>query len=120
MKILLDACVWGGAVSALRSAGHDVDWVGNWSADPGDEEILAVASARGQVLVTLDKDFGELAVVHRRPHRGIVRLVDLSARSQGHACAAVLRRYGEELAEGALVTVDPRRIRIRPPETGRG
>ena len=120
MKVLLDACVWGGATSALSSAGHDVDWVGGWSADPGDEGILAMASARGQVLVTLDKDFGELAVVHRRQHCGIVRLVNLSARSQGHACATVLRRYGEELARGAIVTVDPQRVRIRPPETGRG
>jgi len=61
VKVLLDACVWGGAVSVLRSAGHDVDWVGHWSADPGDEVILAMASERGQILVTLDKDFGELA-----------------------------------------------------------
>ena len=81
--------------------------------------ILALASARGQVLVTLDKDFGELAVVHRRPHCGIVRLVNLSARSQGRVCAAVLGRYGEELAQGAIVTADPQRVRIRPPETGR-
>lgn len=90
--------------------------VGDWSADPGDESILAMASDRGQVLVTLDKDFGELAVVHRRPHCGIVRLVNLSARSQGRACAAVLRRYGEELDQGAIVTVEPQRIRIRPPD----
>ena len=34
MKILLDACVWGGAATVLRSAGHDVDWVGDWSAGP--------------------------------------------------------------------------------------
>ncbi len=120
MKVLLDACVWGGAASVLRSAGHEVDRVGDWSADPGDESILAIASARAQVLVTLDKDFGELAVVHRRPHCGIVRLVNLSARSQGSACAAALHRYGQELAQGAIVTSDPQRVRIRPPETGRG
>ena len=116
MRVLLDACVWGGAASMLRSAGHDVDWVGDWSADPGDERILAMASERKQVLVTLDKDFGELAVVRRRPHRGIVRLVNLSARSQGRACAAVLRRYGEELDQGAIVTAEPQRIRVRPPD----
>ena len=52
MKVLLDACVWGGAMSVLRSAGHDVEWVGDWSADPGDEQILATAAAQEQVLVT--------------------------------------------------------------------
>ena len=68
MKVLLDACVWGGAISVLRSAGHDVEWVGDWSADPGDEQILATAAAQQQVLVTLDKDFGELVFVRRLPH----------------------------------------------------
>jgi len=37
--------------------------VGNWAADPGDVDILAYAAANGAVLVTIDKDFGELAIV---------------------------------------------------------
>lgn len=102
----------------LRREGHDVDWVGDWSADPGDERLLATALARGQILVTLDKDFGELAVVYRHSHCGIVRLVNLSARSQGRICAAVLRLYGDELARGAIVTAEAERVRIRPPDTG--
>ena len=68
MRVLLDACVWGGAASVLRSEGHDVDWVGDWSADPGDERLLAAARAGERILVTLDKDFGELAVVYRLSH----------------------------------------------------
>ena len=118
MRVLLDACVWGGAVSVLRSEGHDVDWVGDWSADPGDERLMATARAGGQILVTLDKDFGELAVAYRRPHCGTVRLVNLNARSQGRVCAAVLGRYGDELARGAIATVDAGRVRIRPPNAG--
>ena len=69
MRVLLDTCVWGGAKGGVASGGHDVVWAGDWPEDPGDEEILARAHAEGRVLVTLDKDFGELAVVrHRRPH----------------------------------------------------
>lgn len=41
MKLLLDACVWGGACRGLQAAGHDVVWAGAWSTDPGDEEIPA-------------------------------------------------------------------------------
>lgn len=63
MKILLDTCVWGGARKDLEAAGHDVDWAGDWPKDPGDEEILAYAHREGRVLVTLDKDFGEMAIV---------------------------------------------------------
>ncbi len=115
MKVLLDTCVWGGAVRDLRSAEHDVIWAGEWEEDPGDEEILARAHNDGRVLVTLDKDFGELAIVHGLPHSGILRLVNLPAREQGLVAARVLARYGEELRTGAIVTVDTRKIRIRPP-----
>jgi len=40
--------------------------------DPGDEEILEWAHREGRVLVTLDKDFGELAIIHERSHCGII------------------------------------------------
>ena len=30
----------GGAIAVLRSAGHDVEWVGDWSTAPGDDQIL--------------------------------------------------------------------------------
>ena len=116
MKVLLDTCVWGGAAESLRTAGHEVEWCGTWEKDPGDAEILAAARSAGRVLVTLDKDFGELAVLRRTPHCGIVRLVGLRAREQGPTCVEVLASYGEEIASGALVTVEPRRVRIRPPE----
>ena len=43
MRLLLDTCVWGGAKESLLAEGHDVVWSGDWSEDPGDEEILARA-----------------------------------------------------------------------------
>jgi predicted nuclease of predicted toxin-antitoxin system len=73
VKVLLDSCVWGGARISLATAGHDVVWAGDWLTDPGDEEILTHAHADGRVLVTLDKDFGELVIVHGQAHSGIVR-----------------------------------------------
>lgn len=118
MKILLDSCVWGGAAAPLRAAGHDVEWTGDWPTDPGDAQILAQAARDHQILVTLDKDFGELAIVHERPHSGIVRLVNLRAQRQGPTVVRVVARYGAELAQGALVTVDAARVRVRPPRTG--
>ena len=117
MKLLLDACVWGGACQELQEAGHDVVWAGAWSADPGDEEILACAHHERRILVTLDKDFGELAIVRRLPHSGIIRLVNLSARRQASICRKVLERYGDALISGAIVTAEPGRLRIRPPES---
>jgi predicted nuclease of predicted toxin-antitoxin system len=45
VKLLLDACVWGGAKKFLESRGHDVVWAGEWLEDTGDREILKRAHA---------------------------------------------------------------------------
>jgi predicted nuclease of predicted toxin-antitoxin system len=115
MKLLLDTCVWGGAKQALEALGHDVVWAGDWAVDPGDEQILATASQEGRILVTLDKDFGELAILHNAPHHGILRIVDFPARQQAVVCQDVLTRHGAELESGAIITAEPGRLRIRPP-----
>ena len=92
MKILLDSCVWGKARHELETAGHDAVWAGDWPSDPGDEEILALAHAQGRVIVTLDKDFGELAVLRGQLHSGILRLVSISTRQQAGVCRQVMVR----------------------------
>lgn len=48
-------------VNALRARGHDVAWVRTDAPGIPDEEVLATAVAEHRVLVTADKDFGELA-----------------------------------------------------------
>ena len=116
MKVLLDSCVWGGAKTTLAAAGHDVVWVGDRAEDPGDEEILSEAHRGERVLVTLDKDFGDLAILWGAPHHGIVRLVNIPARQQGQFVAHVLSLHGAELLSGAIATVESTRIRIRPPD----
>ena len=113
MRLLLDTCIWGGAVPELKAAGHDILWAADWQRDPGDDEILAIAHGEQRVLVTLDKDFGELAIVHERPHSGILRIVGFTARQHASVCQRALNVHGAELAAGAIVTVEPGRLRIR-------
>jgi predicted nuclease of predicted toxin-antitoxin system len=62
MKILLDSCVWGGAKKVLETSGYDTKWTGDLTQDPGDAAILNIAYQEQRVLVTLDKDFGKLAI----------------------------------------------------------
>lgn len=119
-KILLDSCVWSGVRDELLAAGHDVDWVGDWPADPGDEEILARAQADSRIVVTLDKDFGEMIVRGKIAHNGILRLVDTPPRQQGSVCQQVLSLHAEELRKGAIVTASTFRIRIRAAEPHNG
>jgi predicted nuclease of predicted toxin-antitoxin system len=113
MKILLDTCVWKGVLLTLKETGHDVIWVGDWDKDPGDKEIITSAHLDERILVTLDKDFGELATLLGFPHHGILRLVNLNTRQQASICEKILEKYSDELFSGAIITVDSRRVRIR-------
>jgi predicted nuclease of predicted toxin-antitoxin system len=113
VRVLLDSCVSGGVKVRLQAAGHDVIWANDWPKDPGDEEILAAAASEERILVTLDKDFGELAIVHGRPHAGILRLVNLSTAMQASVSARVLADHGERLSAGAIITAEATRLRIR-------
>ncbi len=113
MKFLFDACVSSLINRKLQSEGHDSLWAGDWPENPSDDEIMERAHREGRILITLDKDFGELAIVHGRPHSGIIRLVNLSSRQQAEACLRVIELHGDELRSGAIITVEPNRIRIR-------
>jgi predicted nuclease of predicted toxin-antitoxin system len=72
MKILLDTCIWGGVKQELLQTGYDVKWVGDFKNDPGDKEIIKIAYQEKRIFITLDKDFGELVVVHGEKHHGII------------------------------------------------
>ena len=112
-SILLDSCVWGGALPVLRAHGHDVEWTGSWEQDPGDEAILTYANSSLKTLVTLDKDFGELAILKGMPHQGIIRLSGFRAAQMATAIHHILTRYHEELDTCAIITADPKKIRVR-------
>ena len=87
--------------------------VADWPRDPGDEEILRTAAAERRVIVTRDKDFGTLAVLHGQVHAGIVQLRRLRLRQQPAACVSALSAHAEDLEGGAIVTVLPGRLRVR-------
>jgi predicted nuclease of predicted toxin-antitoxin system len=116
MKLLLDSGISPKARDALILLIHDVIWMGDQLPDPGDEAILNKAHEEKRILVTLDKDFGELIIRLGLAHSGLIRLVDLRAAQQAPYCQLALERYGSELEQGAIVTVTLDRIRIRPPE----
>lgn len=113
MKLLLDSCISGALKAPLVAAGHDVEWVGDWPADPGDHEILARAHSSERVLVTLDKDFGELAIVQGQAHAGLIRLTGLRLAFHADAILRVLGQHAATLAGGGVVTVERGRVRVR-------
>ena len=114
MKLLVDSSFWAPGIGDLVRAGHDVEAVKDWPADPGDRAILAYAHAHQPILVTLDKDFGDLIVRDGHPHAGLLRLVTDSVHLQAPMALEALELHGDDLLAGAIVTVEEDRIRVRP------
>ena len=56
-------------IEALRQAGHDVTWARTDCPGTKDSALLDRAEAEGRILVTLDKDFWQIAIQRRRPLR---------------------------------------------------
>ena len=54
-------------VASLRLLGHDVLYVSEAAAGLNDVDVIALATSEKRILLTEDKDFGDLAVVPRRP-----------------------------------------------------
>ncbi|HEY6104670.1 MAG TPA: DUF5615 family PIN-like protein, partial [Anaeromyxobacteraceae bacterium] len=88
---------------------------GDWPARSKRRGDSRARPSEGRVLVTLDKDFGELAVVRELPHAGILRLVGLSALQQGEVTVRVIQAHGADLSAGAIITAEAGRLRLRLP-----
>ena len=114
MKFLLDACAASRALQeALTTLGHDVRSARGEYARASDEALLALAYEERRVIVTEDKDFGELVFLRRLPHPCIVRLVELRVAEQVDGMRDLIERHSDALRVGAIVVVTRRRVRIR-------
>lgn len=115
MKFLLDVCASSHSLRALLTTlGHDVRLAGERDPRISDEAILRLAHQEGRVVITLDKDFGELVFVQRRPHAGIIRFLDMPIAEQVLAVRELLSDYQPQLEAGVMIVVTRGRIRLRP------
>ena len=104
----------GDAVLAIRAAGHSVIWVREEFPGMKDVLVLAWAVREERVLLTFDKDFGELAWAHGLPAgSGVVlfRIPMPTGSSVGTTLAARLEERSDW--SGHFSVVEPHRIRMR-------
>jgi predicted nuclease of predicted toxin-antitoxin system len=75
VRFLLDQHIDARILLYLSEQGHDVTRVArHYPAGLPDREILATAYRERRILVTQDRDFGELVFVHLLPHAGVILL----------------------------------------------
>jgi predicted nuclease of predicted toxin-antitoxin system len=115
MHFLVDESVDRQVVEHLRQEGHEVLYVAEMEPGLRDDEVLSAANQRGALLLTADKDFGELVFRLRRLSKGVVllRLAGMSPEAKAVAVASVVSEHGSELSE-AFTVLSPGMVRIRP------
>ena len=113
MEFVADESLSGDIVSALRAQGLNVYYVAEHSASLPDMDVLALAVGKRAVLLTEDKDFGELVYHAQQPHVGIVlfRLDGLPLHEKVARAIMAINANAPRLS-GNFIVVEPRRGRI--------
>jgi predicted nuclease of predicted toxin-antitoxin system len=115
LRFIVDESTGAAVVEHLRERGHDVVAVAESMPQARDSEILERAAEEERIVLTNDKDFGELAFRSGQTHHGIVlfRLRDESAQQRVRMLHILLDSYLDHLVNH-FVVVTENGIRIRP------
>jgi predicted nuclease of predicted toxin-antitoxin system len=114
LTFLCDEGVEPQVVRRLREDGHQVFHIAEQYPGISDDRVLAEAHRRSAVLITLDKDFGELIFRSGSPHAGVVlvRLPDALPKERAAAVSAFISKHAGELP-GSFAVLSFRKVRIR-------
>ena len=114
MKFLIDVCAGSKDLrETLAELGHDAIFASDIDPKASDETLLALAQEQGRILVTEDKDFGNLVFVQGLPHAGIIRFSGLGSSEEVYALEYLINNHAPEMQPGAMIVVTQSRIRIR-------
>ena len=113
MNLLADESVDKSIVDRLREDGHTVSYIAELTPSIDDDTVLHQANQSASLLITSDKDFGELVFRMGRIHAGVVllRLAGLSAAEKRTTVSSVFANRANEL-QAAFSVISPGRVRI--------
>ena len=100
----------------LIREGHDVLAAVDDNQKASDQEIMALALEEDRILITEDKDFGELVFLRGLSHPYIVRFVEMPVAEQVEAMRELIAIYPNAMREGSLIVVTRNRVSIRSRE----
>lgn len=115
MRILADENIPRAAVVRLRADGHDVLWVRESCPGISDAAVVEVAATEQRVIVTFDKDFGDLAISGGGPRPAGVVLYRVSMQPPSALAATISATLASrDDWRGHIAVIDDTRIRMRP------
>ena len=97
----------------LCELGQDVLSAAEVDPSATDEMLLALALEEQRVIITQDKDFGELVFLLGMSHPCIIRFVDMPINEKVSAMRDLVANYPDSMTDGTLIVVSRTRIRIR-------
>ena len=114
MNLVADECCDALLVKGLRSDGHDLLYVQEIAPGTDDETVLQMAADQQRILLTEDKDFGELVVRLKLPAYGIV-LLRMNPADSGAKLARLrdLLVHHVHRLPGSFVVLDRKKVRFR-------
>lgn len=112
MRFLADESCDYSVVVALRSAHHDVVAIAEVSPRAEDDDVREKAVGDDRILITEDKDFGQLVYASMRTTGGVIfiRFPTRARRSLPEAVVELVRQRGERL-KGSFTVLQPGRVR---------
>lgn len=116
MRLLIDESLSQRVAVRLSEAGHDVCHLADLDLlGARDETVLAAARRDGRALASADTDFGTLLALSgaSQPSVILLRRADRRAERRAAAIHSAIEAVGEDLTRGALVVVEPDRLRLR-------
>ena len=117
MRIMVDECLPCEVVDHLRRDGHDVHWISDDMSSVDDIAVLRAANAERRIIVSEDRDFGELVYRDQHATVGIVSVryseFGLLPEDMGAYVAQKVRELGDTLI-GQFTVIEPGRERPRP------
>lgn len=102
-------------VALLRKNGYDVVYVAELDPGINDDSVLAHANERNALLLTADKDFGELVYQQHRLTEGVIlyRVAGFSPEKKAELIINAIQKYAGQLSQ-AFTVLSPGKVRIRP------
>ncbi len=114
MKFIADEGVDSTLVKLMRSSDYDVLYFAEFEPSTDDSVILDLANEQGRILITRDKDFGELVYRMKMIHSGIIlsRLEELKSITRSQIIFDFINKNKPEL-KGSFIVIQSGAARIR-------
>jgi predicted nuclease of predicted toxin-antitoxin system len=114
VKFLIDECVDEEIVEQLRRDNHTIIYVAEIEMGISDDEVLSLSNQSNVVLLTADKDFGELIFRQRKLSHGVIliRLHGLTAKRKAEIVSEAITKHQQEMVN-AFTVISHNAVRIR-------